>query len=53
VNATALRAASNRFVNRVLAVSFEEQKQGFLFRVMAKRLVPRRREALEEMVKGE
>jgi hypothetical protein len=40
VNETAVQAARDRFAERVMKVSSEEQKQDFLFRVMAKRLGP-------------
>jgi len=38
VNETASQAARDRFAERVMKVSSQEQKQDFLFRVMAKRL---------------
>jgi hypothetical protein len=40
VNETASQAARDRFSERVMKISSEEQKQDFLLRVMAKRLGP-------------
>jgi hypothetical protein len=40
VNETASQAARGRFAERVMKVSSDEQKEDFLFRVMAKRLGP-------------
>jgi hypothetical protein len=40
VNAAASQEARNRFAERVMKVSSDDQKQDFLFRVMAKRLGP-------------